>query len=165
MKTHRVKPKNSLGTISGRVFFPGWNKLWYIVGGGGGEVKNPNVFFPGNDLRNRFSSGNFPGWIQPGYWDRVYEWQQVTVSGITIYNKWVRTNDNEWYNERQRVVQRETTSGTTRDNKWQQMTASHNEWLFWLIFLFFWIGEEPTAMHPKENSLNIKEDPEERLLN
>ena len=42
------------------------------------------------------------------------------------------TNDNEWYNEWQRVVQRVTTSGTTSDNEWQRVTTSgttnDNEW-------------------------------------
>ena len=37
-------------------------------------------------------------------------------------------NDNEWYNEGQRV----TTSGTASDNEWykecQRVTASDNEW-------------------------------------
>ena len=41
------------------------------------------------------------------------EWQQITTSG--------RTNDNEQYNEWQRVGQRVTTN----DNGWQRMT---NEW-------------------------------------
>ena len=34
------------------------------------------------------------------------------------------TNVNEWYNEWQRV----TTSGTTSDSDWQQVTTSDNEW-------------------------------------
>ena len=46
-------------------------------------------------------------------------------------------SDNEWYNEWQRVVKRETTN----DNGWQRMTTSDNEWSFWLIFLF--LREEP----------------------
>ena len=49
----------------------------------------------------------------------------------------VTTNDNEWY--------------TTSDNEWQRVTISAN-------FSFFHIGEEPTTKHPKENSLNFKED-------
>ena len=38
-----------------------------------------------------------------------------------------------------------------------------NEWLYRPIFFFF--REEPTNMHPKENSLNFEEDLEENLLN
>ena len=33
-------------------------------------------------------------------------------------------NDNEWYNESQRV----TTSGTASDNEWQQVTMSNKKW-------------------------------------
>ena len=44
-----------------------------------------------------------------------------------------KSNDNEWYNE------------------WQRVTISAN-------FSFFQIREEPTTKHPKENSLNLEED-------
>ena len=57
------------------------------------------------------------------------------------------------------------TSRTTSDNEWQQMTTNDNEWSFWIIFFFFRIREEPITMHPKENSLIIKENLENRLLN
>ena len=40
------------------------------------------------------------------------EWQRVTA------------NDNEWYNEWQRVVQRVTTN----DNEWQRVTTNDYEW-------------------------------------
>ena len=33
-------------------------------------------------------------------------------------------SENEWH----RVVQRMTTSGTARDNKWQRVTKNGNEW-------------------------------------
>ena len=81
------------------------------------------------------------------------------------------TSDNEW----KRVVQRVTTSGTTSDNEWynewrrkkmnynerQRMTMSDNERQRVIIsanFSFFQIREELTTKHPKENSLNLKED-------
>ena len=67
------------------------------------------------------------------------------------------------------------TSGTTSDssdavsdNKWQRMTTCDNEWPFQLIFFFFFffrINKEPTTKYPKENSLNLREDLEEKLLN
>ena len=59
--------KHSPRTVNNVIFFPGWNKLCNIVG----KVKNPKLFFRGVILRNRFSTGNFPGWFQLGYWDRV----------------------------------------------------------------------------------------------
>ena len=128
----------------------------YCRGGGGG--KKSKRFFPGEWFTEQIFIGELSGVDSAGV---LRQGVRVTTSKSEWYNDLQQMSENKW----QRVVQRETTSGTTRDNKWQQMTASHNEWLFWLIFLFFWIGEEPTAMHPKENSLNIKEDPEERLLN
>ena len=65
-----------------------------------------------------------------------------------------------------------TTGGTTSDNEWQwatssdkewqrvvqRVTTNFNEWPFRLIFLFFQIRGELTTKHPKENSLNLKED-------
>ena len=79
------------------------------------------------------------------------EGQQVTTSGTTSDNEWQRvtTNSNKWYNEWQRV--------TTNDNKWQRVIISAN-------FSFFQIREKPTTKHPKENSLNIKEDHEKRSI-
>ena len=62
-----MKSKNSLGTINDTVLILGWNNLCNIVG----EVKTPNVFLRGVILPNRFSPGNYPRRIQPGYWDRV----------------------------------------------------------------------------------------------
>ena len=93
--------------------------------------------------------------------------RDLTTSGTT--------NDNEWYNEWQRVAQRLTTN----DNEWQRMTTGDNEsqrlvqrmttnvneWPFQLIFLFFHIKEDPTTKHPKENFLNLEEAFEEGLLN
>ena len=79
------------------------------------------------------------------------EEQRVPMNDNEWYNEWQRvtTSDNEW----QWVIQRVTTSGTTRDNEWQRMTkwqrtttsdnewqrmlTSDNDWLFWLIFLFW----------------------------
>ena len=129
-----------------------------ILSGVGGGGKKSKRFFPGEWFTEQIFIGELSGVDSAGV---LRQGVRVTTSNSEWYNDLQQMSENKW----QRVVQRETTSGTTRDNKWQQMTASHNEWLFWLIFLFFWIGEEPTAMHPKENSLNIKEDPEERLLN
>ena len=67
------------------------------------------------------------------------------------------TSDKEW--------QRMATSGATGDNEcyneWERMTTSNNEWPFRLVLLFR-IREESTIKHPKENSLNLKEDLEEK---
>ena len=60
----------------------------------------------------------------------------------------VTTGDNEWYNEWQWM----TTSDTTSDN----------ERPFRLILLFFRIREGSITKRPKENSLNLKEDLEEK---
>ena len=57
------------------------------------------------------------------------------------------SNDNEWYNEWQRM----TTSDNKWYNEWQRVTISAN-------FSFFQIREEPTTKHPTENSLNIETD-------
>ena len=70
--------------------------------------------------------------------------------------------------QRQRVVQRVTKSGTTGDNEWQRMTTNDKEWqrLVTLAnFSYSRIKEEPATMRTKENSLNIQEDLEKRLLN
>ena len=66
------------------------------------------------------------------------------------------------------MVQRVTTSGKTRDNEWQRVTTNDNEWQRVVIlanFPFSQISEENTTMHPKGNSLNIKGNLDERLLN
>ena len=58
------------------------------------------------------------------------EWQRMTTNDNEWYNEWQRmtTSDNEWYNKWQRM----TTSGTTNNNEWQRMTTSgtksDNEW-------------------------------------
>ena len=51
-----------------------------------------------------------------------------------------------------------TTNSTTSDNEQQPVVISAN-------FPFLRVREEPTTKHPKENSLNLKEDLEEELLN
>ena len=61
-------PKIHWGLSMMGLLFLGWIKLCIFVG----EVKNPNVFLWGVILWNRFSPGNFSGWIQLGYWDRPY---------------------------------------------------------------------------------------------
>ena len=66
------------------------------------------------------------------------------------------SSDKEW----QRVVQRLTVSGKTSDNEWQQVIISAN----FLFSFFFWISDEPTTMHPKENLFNLKEGLEQDLL-
>ena len=78
------------------------------------------------------------------------------MSGTTCYNdcQRVTTNDNEWYKQWQRVVQRMTMN----DSEWQRVRTNDNEWLFWQIL-------EPTNRHPKWNPLNFEEDLEEDLLN
>ena len=123
MKTHRVKPKNSLGTISGRVFFPGWNKLWYIVGVGGGGKKSKR-FFPGEWFTEQIFIGELSGVDSAGV---LRQGVRVTTSNSEWYNDLQQMSENKW----QRVVQRETTSGTTRDNEWynerQQVTTNDSE--------------------------------------
>ena len=52
------------------------------------------------------------------------------------------TSDKEWYKNEQRVAM--------NNNEWQRVVISAN-------FYFF------SNKHPKENFLNLKEDPEERL--
>ena len=47
---------------------------------------------------------------------------------------------------------------TMSDNERQRMTTSGH-------FSSFRIRKEPTTKHPKENSLNLEEDLEERMLN
>ena len=61
-----------------------------------------------------------------------------------------KTSDNEWQRVVQRVIQRVATS----DKEWQRVAILANS--------FFLIREESTTKHPKENSLNIKEDLEEK---
>ena len=73
------------------------------------------------------------------------EWQRMTTSGTM--------SENEWYNEWQRVVQRVATNA----NEWQWVVISAN-------FFFFLEREESSNRHPKENSLNLEDDPEEDLL-
>ena len=59
---------------------------------------------------------------------------RVTTSGTTSDHELQRvtTNDNEWYNKWQWVVERVTTS----DNQWQRVTTNYNEWQrsFWQTF-------------------------------
>ena len=75
------------------------------------------------------------------------------------------TNDSEWYNKWQRVVQRVTTN----DKEWQRVIRNdyerYNEWQRMQqvtipanFSFFFQIKEEPTTKHPKENFLNLEED-------
>ena len=61
-------------------------------------------------------------------------------------------SDNGWYNEWQRVVEQVTSSHI----EWQIVTKSDK--------MFFLIREQPTTKHPRENSLNLKEDLEDTLL-
>ena len=63
-----VKFNNSLETINDSILFPWWIKLCNDVM----KVKNPDSFQWVVILRTRFSLGNSPGWIQPGYWDRMF---------------------------------------------------------------------------------------------
>ena len=61
---------------------------------------------------------------------RYIECQRMKTSDNEWYNEWQRmttsgtTSDNEW----QRVVQRMTTSGTTSSNEWQRVRANDSEW-------------------------------------
>ena len=66
------------------------------------------------------------------------------------------------------MVQRVTTCGKTRDNEWQGVTTNDNEWQRVIIlanFPFSQIREENTTIHPKGDSLNVKGNLDERLLN
>ena len=56
-------------------------------------------------------------------------------------------SDNEWYNAWQRVA--------TNDHKWQRVAVTANS-------SFLRIKEESATKYPKENSLNLKEDLEEK---
>ena len=38
------------------------------------------------------------------------------------------TNDKEWYNKWQRMIQRVTASGIASDNEWQRVRKNDNEW-------------------------------------
>ena len=80
------------------------------------------------------------------------EWQQMEMSSTT--------NGNEWYNEWQQWYS-EWQQVTANDNLWQRVAISTN----FLFFFFFRINKEPTTKYPKENSLNLREDLEEKLLN
>ena len=63
----------------------------------------------------------------------------------------------EWYIKWQRVVQRVTTNDNEWYNESQQEIISGNSSSF-----FFRIREGSTTKHPKANSLNLKEDLEEK---
>ena len=79
-------------------------------------------------------------WIVYKKTDEWYiEWQRVATSGTTSDNEWqwVTMSENEWYNE------------------WQQVAISANSYVFR-------IREDSTSNHPKESSLNLKEDLEEK---
>ena len=75
---------------------------------------------------------------------------RVTTSGTTSDNEWQQVTTND--NEWQRMIM--------NDKEWQQMTTSgttsDNEWQWAIISanfsFFFQIREGPTAKHPKENS-------------
>lgn len=43
---------------------------------------------------------------------------------------------------------------TANDNERQRVTKNGNQGLFRLIFLFFWIREEPITKAPKEDPFN-----------
>ena len=53
-----------------------------------------------------------------------------------------------------------TTSGTTSGNECKRMTMSG----YFGKFFFFLEREESSNRHPKENPLNLEDDPEEDLL-
>ena len=79
-------------------------------------------------------------------------WQRVVQQETTSDNEWQRVtmNDNEW--QQMTTSDNERQRKTTNDNEWQRMTASgHFDW-----FSFFLIKEEPTTLHPKETLLTLK---------
>ena len=102
-----------------------------------------------NFCKKRFSASIPPGYfywrflfyfISTEKWNKKRKYpngaQIFTFQGSFIKRQTSDTSsDNEWYNEWQRVVQRET----TRDNEWQRLTTNGNKWqpvVVWLIFFF-----------------------------
>ena len=85
--------------------------------------------------------------------DDEWQWllQRVTTIGTTSDNEWqpVTTNHKEW--------QRVTRNDNEWYNEWQRVTILTN-------FSFSQIREQPTTKHPKENSLNLEEDLWSRLI-
>ena len=68
IKTHRSEIQIFTGDYQLFDISPGLTKLCNVVV----EVKTPNALHRSVILRTRFSPGNSPGWIQPGFSDRVY---------------------------------------------------------------------------------------------
>ena len=100
-------------------------------------------------------------------WSFIKRQTVCTSSGNELQNEWwlVKTNNNEWYNERQRVTtsgtasdnegdtsgnewERMTTSGTTNENEWKLIRASNRE-------LFWFQNETIYAMHNYNMFSNI----------
>ena len=61
--------RNLSENISNSKFLSGWLKLPIHTG----EEQNPNLFHWRLILKASFSPGNFPRWIQSGYWGRVFK--------------------------------------------------------------------------------------------
>ena len=91
MKTHRVKPKKSLAqqthdvVSTSTVGYFSRGEISYAILSG----RYKNVFFRGMILQKRFSPGNFPGWIQPVYWDRVFNLLIDTFNACNKKNKYI----------------------------------------------------------------------------
>ena len=110
-----------------------------------------------NFCKKRFSASIPPGYfywrflfyfISTEKWNKKRKYpngaQIFTFQGSFMKRQTSDTlSDNKWYNEWQRVVQRDTTRDNdwqrliTNDNEWQRMTKSDKELSFWLIFFFF----------------------------
>ena len=109
-----------------------------------------------NFCKKRFSASIPPGYfywrflfyfISTEKWNKKRKYpngaQIFTFQGSFMKKQTSDTlSDNKWYNEWQRVVQRDTTRENdwqrliTNDNEWQRMTKSDNEFSFWLIYFF-----------------------------
>ena len=109
-----------------------------------------------NFCKKRFSASIPPGYfywrflfyfISTEKWNKKRKYpngaQIFTFQGSFMKRQTSDTlSDNKWYNEWQRVVQRDTTRENdwqrliTNDNEWQRMTKSDNEFSFWLIYFF-----------------------------
>ena len=92
----------------------------------------------------------------------------VVVTYKSVIYSWEACKDENHQLSWRSFIKRQT-SDTSSGNKWQRvvqrMTTNDNKWSFWLIFFVFWIREEHSIRHHKENSLNLEEGLEEDLRN
>ena len=81
----------------------------------------------------------------------------VTKSGTTIDSEWQRmkSNENEWYNEWQRVIRVKCL--TTRENESQIVTTNENEWQQMTAIYHLLKTNENDTVHFKERMTVIKQ--------